>query len=211
MAIFINGDDTLKLQVGCYFANQASINTFYFKVSDATGACTLENWAAAWDLILAPLYKPILTNIASYYGVRVQRIDPVPLSVAVVSAAYVGAGTGGTEGLPSQVCGLVSTYTDKGGAAYRGRMYLPFPDESSNDASANKPDAGYIANIDAIGAALVGPKSIAVTGGSIDGTFIIWHRGTRTGTPTTGSASKTVWATQRRRGSLGQPNPYPPF
>lgn len=211
MAFPINNDDVIHLQVGCYWAGQVGLNNFHARVSLVVGTPSLEDVAEYFDNLWAPLYKPLMTNTAAYYGVRAQIVRPLPKSVAVISAANVGPGTGGTDGLPGQVCGIISYNGFFSGRRYLGRIYVPFPDESANDNNTNTPDPGYTSSLQTLADDTWGIYNIVDGGNSYTITFGIFHRNDGSISEIAGATPRQKWGTQRSRSSYGSKNDYPPF
>lgn len=211
MAINLSNNDIVRLRVGCYWSGQAGLNNYHVTIKNVVGAPTLEGLATWFDARIHAAYKGVMTNTASYYGVLAQRISPIPKSVGVVSAANIGVGTDGPDGLPGQVSGIISFSTDFSGHSQRGRVYIPFPDESANDANTNGPDAGYVLGLQNIANLTNGTIAYVEGANTADVEFGVYHRLVDECTKITSGRAKEAWATQRSRGSFGSKNPYPPF
>ena len=155
----------------------------------------------------------MVTN-AQYRGLGVRKIWPHPLTVEAVSTFAGGAGNVAGDPLPFQVAGIATKKTNLPGKSFRGRVYLPFPSEASNDVDGN-PTMGYGTLAQTFLAAVQLSYIISATppappGDNASFTPCVWSRKLLQGTFTIAHAFKDKWATQRRRGDFGKPN-TPPF
>jgi len=202
-------DDFWTVRVACITEDQAAINVLNYKIGTVVGGgVTDADAAATFDALFAPLYKALLSEEAEYYGVAVQRFFPTPRTVAIPIVASRGAGSVTGDMLPGQVSGIISLVTDFAGRKYRGRMYIPFPGEADN--VDHIPTSSYETRLNSLAVAVVTPVVVTAGGDSAEFRPQIYHRGTSTSDSITGSNSKRLWATQRRRGDFGQRN-MPPF
>lgn len=203
--------DTLSVQFGTYWNGQAGINTLHVQVVQAVGLPTLADVAKGYDDLVHAAYKDLLTSTATYYGVRAQRITPLPRSMAEISTLHTGVGLGGTEGMPGQVSGIIGWATAKAGRAFRGRIYIPFPDENDHNNNTNAPSDSYILRLKTLGDILAAEQT--VTNGVNTATLLpcIWHRKGIANTTILEARPRLKWATQRSRGAYGAVNRYPPF
>jgi hypothetical protein len=204
--------DVVLMTVACYRPSQVALNDFHWQVA-AIGGASLTDAAVALklDATLAPLYKPLMNGDSTYYGVRLQRISPLPKPVAVVGEANTGVGTAVGAGLPGQVSGLMTLRTNSAGRAFRGRLYIPFPAASYFSSPLDTPTALWDTNVDAIAAILKNPYLAMIGADTVTLVPVIWHKATRTSTPIIDAESTSKFATQRRRGNYGRPNVVPPF
>jgi len=155
------------------------------------------------------LYKALLASDAVYVGLQVNRIFPLPVTIADQNVTGGGAGTAAGDILPRQVSGIITKRTAFSGKKYRGRIYLPFPAEGDNDPVIGSPVAGYTTRLDTFKASLFGNWTISSGGNGAVMVPIVWHADTSTYDDVVGSTSRPFWATQKRRGSYGEPNPFP--
>ena len=203
--------DIFEVKVACILGDQAGINVTHWRVAGVGApAANAEDIATAFNIALEPLYKALMSNDAQYYGVRVQKIRPAPVDVAWVKSNLAGAGVIASRALPSQVSGLIKLGTDFAGRAERGRVYPPFPAQSSSDVD-DTPTAIYLADLENLGGfyssqfiPTVGPRSCTLNP-------VVYHRLPKTWTLITSYRARDTWATQRRRGATGRPNQAPPF
>lgn len=208
MAAPVDGD-TWLLRVACITDDQAAINTYYLIVSGVVGGTVLDtDAAAAYNTLLAPLYKAVLSEEAEYYGVSLGRVLPAPKTVPAKNISARGVGDVAGDMLPGQVSGIISFATAFAGRKFRGRVFIPFPSETDN--AAHIPVAGYGTRLQALATAMLAP--LTVTAGASSATFtpFLFHRNDGSSTKITTMLAKRLWATQRRRGDFGQRNP-PPF
>ena len=208
-AVVMAVNDIIEVRFVCTQLDQTAINVRHYKVTATTGTSqTLGDFSDVLDPIFAPLLKALLNTNAAYYGTVVRRVSPIPPST--IAWTNTGAAGGNALGdlLPRQTCGLIGLQTQFAGRAFRGRFYVPFPGEADSDANA-LPVAGYRGRLANLAFALTGNQLVGIANTA---TLIpvIYHRASNTTTPINASVIRTKWATQRRRGSYGRPNP-PPF
>lgn len=162
-------NDIIKHTVVCYQTPQEALNVFYSRVDAVTGAPTQENMASTIDAAFATVYKPLLTNAASYRGSLFARVSPTT-SPGIDTASSTGSGTGGTAPLPFSVCGVISRYGTAVGRAGRGRIFAPFPDASQQATAAPagySPLPTYVSTLLGNLAALMQGPQTYVNGGAI--------------------------------------------
>jgi len=209
MALPLAPGDIMKCRVWCADAEQASVNTYYFLVNDiGTPAATDSDLAQGLDTLLAPLYKAIITNDASYRGVEVQIASQIPLPVPQFWATHTGAGTAGTPGLPRQAAGLVSFRTTLAGPGHRGRVFLPFVAAASNRAP-GQTTTTYIDDVTDLMNALTNYSAVSSGGRTATVQFGIFSKKNSNFFALENFIVAAGWATQRRRGSYGRPNVSP--
>lgn len=207
----LNVGDILAVTVGCYCDGQAGLNTVYHRVTAKTGLPTASLAADVMDTNLAALYKPLLTNTASYYGLKMVRIAPLPRSMFYIASGNTGVGTAGDAPLPTQVAGIITMETELSGPGFRGRIYVPFPDYVHADPIPVVPTDAYVTLLSALGEYWEDDHDITAGGLSVSLEPVIWHRDIETYTPIEEAVGRQKWGTQRRRGNYGQKNAYPPF
>lgn len=202
-------NDVCRLRIACYSANQQGINVTHWKVTSVTGASQTDaQVAAAFDSTLAPRYKAAISAEARYRGVSFQRILPIPATFPQTVTTNDGVGSVAGHMMSTQTSGILSSQTEFAGAKYRGRVYIPFPSEGSNDTD-GLPNAAYVTLIEDIGDELFTTIVVSVGGDSVTLTPVIYHRATGTTTKVDNFIARQKWATQRRRGSYGKTNPTP--
>lgn len=164
--------------------------------------------AATWDAAFPAFLGAFLDPAATYWGTRVALVKSfAAYSPVVTSPAHPG--TGVTTTLPTQVRPLVSTRTALAGRHFRGRAYFPTPVTAALS-TLGHPTFTYLTALANYTTAAFG--NIAAAGTTW--TSCIFHR------PGIGPLSNTFnlittlqvsdrWATQRRSGDYGRPNPPP--
>jgi hypothetical protein len=207
----LNVGEVWDVTIGCYTANQIAFNGVKYVVGNSTGSgATDTQLAQAVDNATRALYQTILTSAAAYWGVKVIRRTPAPSAAAAYSTLTASIGSAGSKPLPTQTAGLLKLHSTTFGRKGRGRIFLPFPDEA--DITGTVPTSGYITQLEAIGAALLGLETV----GTLPNTAaILLAVGNRSATGTYAVVSSTApgsqFATQRRRGGYGKINVVPPW
>ena len=152
---------------------------------------------------VAPLFKAMMSNQASYSGLRVQKIKPLPVTVAVVSTNGAGVGTTGTLNTPPQSSILLSKRTAFAGRANRGRMYISFPSDSYTLANGGI-TAGGITAATALANLLFSTITVTVGGASVTIAPIIYQKATGMSVFLTNIVIPATYATQRRRSGINR-------
>jgi len=213
MAVPIANGDIYAVRVFCHATDQTSVNTIHYVLTGLVGGPVndvdflntfigMAAWPTGW--------KALLSDDAQYRGTQMGRIFPKPPTRP--NHTIVGAGNGSVVGeiLPRQVSGIISFQTDLAGPKYRGRLYIPFPSEASSDPALGTPSAAYVTALDSLAAIIATPLVIAPGGGaSINAFPIVYHKDNNTYNLIVEGFGREKWATQRRRGSYGQPNIAP--
>lgn len=201
--------DLLEVRFICRFDNQISINVRHYEIASETpGAVSSLDIADSLSQAFAPLYQACLADRAQYRGCGVRKIRPIPVEAEVLSALGQGPGLVVGEALPRQICGLISFRTNSTDVARRGRLYVPFPSEVDNEASAF-PGVQYQANLTILGTTMA---ALAFAGAPGQETTLAPHikaGATDNSHLITGFIVRPLWATQRRRGDFGAINPPP--
>jgi hypothetical protein len=198
--------DIIQMRIECHSEPQVSQNVRHFIISvENPPAATLQQMAAALNTIFAPLYKNVLNANAFFRGVGTRRVHPPPLTLEATTDDSAGLGLILGDQLPAQVSGIITLKTQFAGRAYRGRVYIPFPGEASNTASAT-PDATYLSNLNLLGSAFITGVVVPNGAGNSTLTPVIFHRVNKLTTVLLDFTARPVWATQRRRGDYGRPN-----
>jgi hypothetical protein len=199
--------DILQVTFVCRFSEQIGLNVRHFRIATVVGveqthAQIAEDFRVRVRLSLIQ----ILSNQATFEGVIVSKIFPLPKSIPVATVAAGEAGLVTGDPLPRQVAGLIRARSMFAGRSERGRAYIPFPAETDSGSAAT-PTLGYATNLGQIAPVYFGPAGIGANPPLTTLTPIIWHRETNTFSVITAIAVSTAWATQRRRGTFGRPNP----
>lgn len=206
-------DDIIEERVLCQLAPQVSYNILHAKITAQVGAGATEtevvdDASVRW----AAIYKPCLSNVAAYYGADCKRIQPGPAGFTFTSKSGNGFGTVIGDVLPKQTTGLVTLVSTLPGRSGRGRIYIPFPSEFSNEVNGT-PSAAYMAALEAFctlwetGRTIV---SLVNPGATTTVRYGVFSQLLQLFSVAANAICKDVWATQRRRGDYGNAN-VPPF
>lgn len=176
-----------------------SVNKRCFRIYDSLLAGVSEvEVASHWFTVMDTHYSSLMTGSAALSEVRCQKVWPLPVSAGAI---HVGVGTPGIRGvdaLPAQVSLCVTLKTALAGRKNRGRIFLPFFDESDNTA-AGAPSAG-IQGVCAVACnEFVGAEFIPGGGGSCNMQPVIWTRANPVAADITSLTVRNRWKTQRRR------------
>lgn len=203
---------TYRMRFYCTYLTQTSINQCDFRVLSITAGAPLDSdVCSALSGFVGVFYKPCLNQVATYHGADLRLLSTGPVPLPVNSTTGSGAGTGGADPLPTQVCGIFTKNSGTTGRANRGRFYVAFPSLADMTAGNEYPTLGYTAKVFNLSGQVTGPRNLVVPSGTLN---IEWGLG-KTGAslafvPTPSATARRLWATQRRRGDYGRPNP-PPF
>lgn len=201
--------DIYQVRIVTALGSQLGEMIMHYECTAVAGTSSTDSALAVLiDAAAAPLVKPLLTNAASYQGVGVQRIFPTPRLREVVVTTGSGGGTGGASALPSQVSGLIKKVSATAGRSSQGRNYVPFPDESQNQAS-GIPAPAYVGDLFALGNSMIGPFTPGGGGNTATLKQVIYNRINGGTAEVTEVIPAGVWATQRRRGDFGKSNIIP--
>jgi len=200
--------DKIQLLSRCQMFGQAGIWARQYRVTAVVDV----DWdktklANAFFIAIKAATKALMTADGSFVYVAAKKIGVTPPDPEFRSTEAAEAGTAGGDPLPTQVSGIITIQTAFAGRKYRGRMYVPFPSEGMNDVT-GKPSAAYLvllANLANV--MLADPVTLTDGGNSIDLEPILWHRATNTFDVVTSARMNQKWATQKRRGIYGRPNP----
>lgn len=205
----IGAAQTIRLRVVCYTDKQVAVNTVQYlcTISNGTGQTDLAV-ASAMDAVLHTAYKACLSAQAKYRGVSIQKILPLPAWAPQVVTGNDGAGGVAGDMMSTQSCGIITAKTNFAGARGRGRVYIPFPGEASNDATAI-PSTTYVTNLNGIGTLLFNPWTIGGAPNQVTLEPIIFNRVTGGALMVSSYVSQRKWANQRRRGDYGKYNSLP--
>jgi len=214
MATVIELSDSIIARAWSVDGDQASVQRFWYDVTSITGTSTTDQiMADQLETTLAPLYKPLLNNIAEWRGVQVQIYRDNAIFSEVSSIAHAGVGTGGALPLPRQSSGIISWGSARAGRRFRGRMYIPFPSTTA-DTGDGIPTSAYQVALQTLADAWRQSVFFGSVGSAIQAEPFLKHSPGKTPIPatvthiTTGDAN-LKWATQRRRGSYGRINSSP--
>jgi hypothetical protein len=194
--------DVLIVRNICATPTQLGLNVrFYRSILTIGPAILLPITAAQFELNVATGYLNVLSASASWIGASVQKFLPGPPSFPAQSSALTAVGAVAGDPLPRQVSGLIGFTTAFAGRRFRGRAYIPFPSESSNDPN-QLPDAPYLTGLAFLAALMI--ADVTVTSGPSTEVWrpCLLHRDTFLTDDITGFVIRTMWATQRRRSTI---------
>lgn len=197
--------DIYEVALWSHMGVQAGIMVRHYRVLAVRGAGVTDAAIAALvSSEFAAKVKALLCTSATFEGATVQKISPAPVGSRTADLGDAGAGTGGATIMPPQVAGLITHRTSLAGKSKRGRSYIPFPAEEDSDAG--NPTAAYVVKLDTLASEFQQLLLVGTGGNEADLKPVVWSRKLSTATDITLSIARTVWATQRRRGSFGAPN-----
>lgn len=199
--------DVLQARFVTRFAEQAGIIVRHWRISAVSGAeQTLTAIATNLGNVTGLLLRNLMTSSASYVFVGVSKIRPLPVSLEVTSTVQAGVGDHAGDALPRQVSGLISLRSALAGKRNRGRSYVPFPPESDNALNA-VPTASYVTRLGLLrDELLLSPRIVGPAPNETTLIPVVFRRVAGTTQDLILGLPRTVWATQRRRGSFGRPD-----
>lgn len=205
----MNVGDIVQVRFYTSFGDQTAINVRQYRVTAKSGSGATEAQVATQlGAVFGPLYVACINGGATFRGCDVQVIHP---TLGVPSISSTGASAGATAGdpLPKQISALITVSTGQGGRKNRGRIYVPFWTEVDNG-STGQLNAGAHTTLASLATAFEAARPGMGGGGNTNDLIpVIWHRSTKTTTDVTLCVAQYNWATQRRRGAYGRPNPVP--
>jgi len=202
--------DIVECVVSTHCNSQAGLNVTHWEITSLTGTgVSLEALGLRLGDDLDSLYAAIMHTSATFRGVHVTRIFPLPRSYQVPLEGTVLAGTAVGNLLPTQVRGILVRSNGLAGPRNRSRLFLPFP-ASTFLFSDGGVDASYIPLADAIGAYYTS----AITVGTAPNQCVATPRLlTRTSVPLSAGLHTAIsyktdneWGTQKSSGAFGRPN-----
>lgn len=209
MSVDLMPQDVIELRMVTTNVEQTAFNVRHYTVISAPGAgAPLSQCLPLISNTFATHYKNVMGVDARYEGLGGRKIDPLPISVEEYTSQGAGAGTVVGDLMPRQVSALIRLMTNVAGRRGRGRMYVPFPSETSNGI-AGTPTAAFNTLIENFADALEVDLVLAPAAGPITLRPCIWSRTARTKVEVVSAAGAQKWATQRRRGSFGRANSNP--
>jgi hypothetical protein len=206
----IKAGDVVSYKTICQMPGQVSVTSRQYQLVQSTSSieCPSNAFLAKVEADLAPMFKNLMAQQATYYGTMLYLDTPVAGGWRPdTRGAERGIGTGGPTALPHQTCGLISLYSNTAGKKGQGRIYTPFPPGIANDID-GMPTAAYLTALDGLGEVLVANQSVTVEGQTHLFVPCLYRKG---GVPYQIGAYtvRPGWATQRRRGNFGPTNELP--
>jgi len=208
MAVPVAVGDVLQVRAVAFANNQISVNVLHYRVSAIAGAPDLQLMPPPIDASWAAVYKPLMSINANWRGIGVRRLTPTP-TIEFQSITSAGAGTNAGDLIPLQMSGIITKQTGQPGRANRGRVYVPFPSETSNGAS-GEPTAAYVTALNTLAGILLTTQTYTHGGINSMTLFpVLKQHGTVHITDILSARSNGKWAAQHRRGDFGRPNILP--
>lgn len=203
-------NDILQLRVESRMGNQISLNVLHYRVIlVAPAPQTLQQLVTGMATKMQAAYANWMPTTATIDQFILQNMTP-PVSVAAVQSVVL-PGAGGTNGVPRQVSGLISSTTNFAGRNQRGRTYVGFPSAAWIDANGELTGAGLAKLVSVRDA--IGPAMNIINGANVTGMELVIRHPNNPGPPETTSATTVVQmlastglATQKRRGDFGRIN-----
>lgn len=203
-------NDILEVRFASMCDGQLGLNVRHYEITaEVLGGATLQEIADGLDAIFSPLVRPLMHNTALWWGTGARHFRPLPISTEFSCIANQGAGNIAGDRMPRQVAGLISLRTAQAGRSGRGRLYIPFPGEASNDIDGT-PTLAWNTLAQTLATAVKATQTIVGAGTSTTLKPVVWSRAQNQRYAILTTLVRTNWATQRRRGSFGAPN-APPF
>jgi len=193
------------------YPGQVATNSREWQCTNITGASTFPSPTVLLrlDNDFSAVVKNCMTADATYYGSQLYFLTP-PASPPRPDNNTVNQGPGSDlgEALPLQTSGLISLYSETLGKAGQGRIYIPFPSIDSQGTDST-PDGLYMIDLDNVATDLTTPK--VIVSGIVTSTWVpvLYVPGGPPPKTITKYIARDGWATQRRRGNFGRPNPNP--
>ena len=202
MAHILEVGDLLEVTIACQISEQYTMNVLHFHIDAITGATVTDDHAAlAFSTQYHELYKDLLIDEATFWGVRVQVIEPLRYD-AQVEDTHRDIGVAIGEQLPPQVAGVIAFKTGFANRSQQGRMYLPACGEAGNDEN-GVPSTSYKDALTAIRVALGAGCTISGGGNSAHAEHVVYSRLLPAFTPVTEYRVRDYWATLRSRSNAG--------
>lgn len=198
------------LRCVCRTSDQIAVNNIHYIMFVENGSPTTEALLAAWGPQIRDAYAVLLSDEAFFYGLSLQRL----VNGAAVAAPDVWVdetqGLEVSELLPKQSSGIISAYTLFPGPSGRGRIYVPFAGEGSNEPE-GRPTLNYVDKLEALADEVYTRKTYSAP--DLDNEVtpwpIIYNRANNTNKNIQRYIARRAWATQRRRGDYGKQNHVP--
>lgn len=207
MGILLNGE-VYQMRLFWTRQEQTAIVVRHYQVQDVDGIATDSDLALSLATELGTELKAILSVSASFRGVGIQRILPLPRTIEVFNTSTQGLGTVLGNGLPKQVAFVVNLRTIFAGRRFRGRSYLPFPGGDDNDGDTT-PTAAAITRLINVANDLIESKQVPSGIGPTLAVPVVFSRVAGTVQGIVASTARDKWGTQRRRGDFGSSNSSP--
>lgn len=202
-------NDLVEIRLFSKQDQQTAINVLHYQVNAiSAGTPTEQQVCDAFRTYIAGAMASVMNGNAQFRGVGLRKIYPAPIGTEFFSKDTTAGGVG-ADALPKQTCGLISWRCNGKGPKYRGRTYIPFPDETSSSA-AGAPIAAYVTDAKALADKLLNTGALIYSGvNTITLALQVIRAPSVLLNPVVYHVVPYKWATQRRRGDFGRPNALP--
>jgi len=191
--------DIIQVAVLCRANLRDAYNLYHYRVAAlGAGGMTYEELALAMKSAAEATYPNLLSENAELIGVTTKRLKPLPQSVAFNPGASNTPGVVTGDVMSRQTCGMITKQSQFSGPANRGRVYVPYPSETHNDADGN-PLGAYVTLLGGLATAFLVPLSIVVGAKTCTIVPVIYSQETTLTTDVTKTQARPYWTTQRRR------------
>lgn len=205
--------DQMSVRVICRLGDQIAENTFLYSFSNVIGTPTDQDAIDDISAVLGNHVKACMSSAAEFRGCVGQLIQPLAKLRQVISIVEQGVGDVAGDPLPKQICGIITRHTIFAGRHHQGRVYVPFPSETHNDAALGRPNIAYLGALGSYAGDMWTTINVVNGGNQCDA---VPYRVFQSGTPPqtfsfayTGAIARDYWGTQRRRGDFGPKNISP--
>jgi len=172
-------------------------NVLHYRVrADADASA----FATGIEIFANTTFMPAMATVQSsnfnWSAVRVQRIWPIPVLMAVEYPEGIAGALSGTA-LPAEVALVITKQSILGGRANRGRLYLAGVPGDNVDVTSGRFSSGVVIDAQTAAATLYQTINSSPSGGVLEP--VIYHRVTHTATDLVNAVARDVPRAQRRR------------
>lgn len=201
--------DRYSLKLVTQMGNQLGLCVLHATVLVKSGTGATETGiASGWASLLSGPLRDLMSAASSYRGLISQKEAPLPASPPTISTFNQGAGNVASDILPKATAGVLTLRTSFAGRRYRGRMFIPWPGESDNDAN-GFPTGAYNTRLAALGAVISATQTVGTAPNTNDMRVVVYSRKFGLVTNVTLTTSGNKWGIQHRRGDFGAANVIP--
>lgn len=198
----------------CRLGGQTAVNVYHLQVSGQTEVVPPPTQGEALRALCTPLFTPyskLLTVHATIHGATLRDVRQTTNVGTAYARFNPSPGTVKGDPLPLQVSGLISRRADLSGPRGRSRTFVPFAGAQSNDLVDGQglPTLRYMDALDDL--ATQTRRQLPVNPGDAAWYMVygLYRREQSQFLRFVTVTPRRVWATVRKRGSLGRPNPVP--
>lgn len=193
---------------------QTAVTRYLYLVQTTLPSTTIADVLDQFANDIVPSYKALISQSATYRGSRASFREANGLFDTAWEIETFNQGVGGVLGdpLPKQVSGIVTRLGVFKGRKHRGRVYVPFPGEASNDPVEGRPNNTYLTALSTYGQKITDPLAVNNLGNTatlLPGHIVTVAPGNNQFHEWVSYVHRPYWATQRRRGDYGKENESP--